>query len=216
MKNYGKKERRAERANLLCNLKNRMYNELLQKTQVRIRINDDKVRLVDNIKLLISMENQMIGDVIDFADQADLCKKDDKFNAFIQKNEYLFWRVKQIKFVEFQNLYRYLEGHTPFSTQHKIKGMEYENVLVILENGGWSNYNFEYLFDKHIFTTLSRAKQTSYPKILERTKKLFYVCSTRTKDNLVVFYPCPTKAVLEGAIELFGVENCINLDVKMH
>lgn len=195
---------------------NKMYNELLQKTQIRITINDDKARLVDNIELLISMENQMIGDVIEFADRAGLCKKDDKLNAFIKKNEYLYWRVKQINFVEFQNLYRYLEGYTPFSTQHKIKGLEYENVLIILENGGWSNYNFEYLFDRHIFLTLSRLRQSSYPRILERTKKLFYVCATRTKDNLVVFYPCPTKEVLEGAAELFGTENCINLDVKKH
>lgn len=194
---------------------NRMYNELLQKTQVRIIKNDDKVRLVDNIEMLISMENHVIGDIIDFADQSGLCKKDDKFDTFIQKNEYLYWRVRQIKYVEFQNLYRYLEGYTPFSTQHKIKGLEYENVLVILENGGWSNYNFEYLFDQHIFDDLSRTKQLSYPRILERTKKLFYVCVTRTKDNLVVFYPCPTKEVLEGAVEFFGEENCIDLDLKM-
>ncbi|MBQ7781163.1 MAG: hypothetical protein IJ405_03985, partial [Lachnospiraceae bacterium] len=101
---------------------------------------------------------------------------------------------------------------TPFSTQHKIKGLEYENVLVFLENGGWSNYNFEYLFDKSISSTLSKAKQLTYPRILERTKKLFYVCCTRAKDNLVVFYPNPTDGVLEGAEELFGEENCVNLD----
>lgn len=192
--------------------KNKMYNELLQKTQVHISNNDDKSKLVDNIKLLIAMENQTIGEVIDFADFSGLCKKDDKFEAFIIKNEYLYWRVKQVEFGEFQNLYRYLEGYTPFSTQHKIKGLEYENVLIILENGGWSNYNFEYLFDKKIFSTLTKAKQSSYPKILKRTKKLFYVCSTRAKEKLVVFYPCPTKEVLKGAEELFGADNCVNLD----
>lgn len=74
------------------------------------------------------------------------------------------------------------------------------------------NYNFEYLFDKHIFATLSKAKQTTYPRILERTKKLFYVCCTRARENLVVFYPNPTEGILEGAKELFGKGNCINLD----
>lgn len=191
---------------------NQMVNELLQKTQVKIVTNNDKKRLVNNIEKLISMGNDSIGNVIDFADREGLCKKDDNFFAFIEKNEYLYWRVKQIKYEEFQNLYKYLEGHTPFSTQHKIKGLEYENVLVLLENGGWTNYNFEYLFDKQIFSKLSRAKQVTYPRILERTKKLFYVCVTRTKDNLVIFYPSPTKNVIEGAIELFGEENCINLD----
>lgn len=192
--------------------KNGMYNELLQKTQIMVITNRDKVRLRDNIEKLISMENEPIGNVIDFADQVDLCVRDDKFIDFVEKNEYLYWRVKKIIYSEFQNLYGYLEGFTPFSTQHKIKGLEYDNVLVFLENGGWSNYNFEYLFDKHIFTTLSKAKQTTYPRILERTKKLFYVCCTRARENLVVFYPDPTEGILEGAEELFGKENCINLD----
>ena len=112
--------------------KNRMFNELLLKTQVRIVVNNDKVRLVDNIERLLAMENESIGTIIDFADQVGLCKKDDKFLSFVEKNEYLYWRVQQVKYVELQNLYKYLEGYTPFSTQHKIKGLEYENVLVLL------------------------------------------------------------------------------------
>jgi len=192
--------------------KNSMYSELLQKTQARVVLNSDKERIRYNIEKLISMENESIESIIEFANQTGLCVKDDKFYSFVEKNEYLYWRVKQIAYTEFQNLYVYLEGFTPFSTQHKIKGLEYENVLVFLENGGWSNYNFEYLFDKSISSTLSKAKQLTYPRILERTKKLFYVCCTRAKDNLVVFYPNPTDGVLEGAEELFGEENCVNLD----
>lgn len=192
--------------------KNSRYNELLQKAQKRVVVNGDKKRLRNSIENLISMENEPIESVINFADQEGLCVKDDKFLSFVEKNEYLYWRVKQIAFSEFQNLYKYLEGFTPFSTQHKIKGLEYENVLVFLQNGGWSNYNFEYLFDHQINSELSKAKQATYSKILERTKKLFYVCCTRAKDNLVVFYPNPTERVLEGAKELFGKENCIDLD----
>ena len=158
------------------------------------------------------MKNSSIKDVIDFADQANLCKKDDRFNMFVEKNEYLYWRVGKIAFSEIQNLYRYIEGFTPFSTQHKIKGLEYKNVLVILSNGGWSKYNFEYLFDKNIESTLLSSKKTSYPKILRRTKKLFYVCCTRAMKNLVVYYPNPTQGVIAGAEELFGKENCIDLD----
>ena len=172
-----------------------MFNELLQKTQIKIVMNSDKAKLVDNIEKLISMENESIESVVDFADQVGLCRKDDKFLSFVEKNEYLYWRVQQVKYGEFQNLYKYLEGYTPFSTQHKIKGLEYENVLVFLENGGWSNYNFEYLFNEHIFSTLSKSKQETYPRILKRTKKLFYVCVTRAKGNLVVFYPNPTEGI---------------------
>ena len=70
----------------------------------------------------------------------------DKLENFRIKNEYLYNRVKEVQFSEFQKLYKYLEGKTPFSTQHKTKGTEFDNVLVILDNGAWNNYNFENLF----------------------------------------------------------------------
>ena len=53
-----------------------------------------------------------------------------------------------------------------------------------------------------------------YPNILRRTQKLFYVCCTRAKDNLVVYYPSPSDEVLEGAVSLFGRDNCIDLDAE--
>lgn len=55
--------------------KNKMFNELLLKTQVRIVTNSNKVRLVNNIEKLISMGNEPIGNVVDFADHAGLCQK---------------------------------------------------------------------------------------------------------------------------------------------
>ena len=139
---------------------------------------------------------------------------DDKLKDFVETNDYLYWRIKDLFFYEFQNLYRYLEGYTPFSTQHKIKGLEFENVLIVLNNGGWNNYNFEYLFDDRIEESLNTSQKKSYAKILSRTKKLFYVCCTRAKDNLIVYYPSPSHRVLKGANNLFGIDNCINLDAN--
>lgn len=139
---------------------------------------------------------------------------DDKLQEFIDNNEYLYWRVSDIAFVEVQNLYKYIEGHMPFSTQHKIKGLEFKNVLIVLHNGGWNNYNFEYLFNRNVDAMLTPAQKRSYPNILRRTQKLFYVCCTRAKDNLVVYYPSPSDEVLEGAVSLFGRDNCIDLDAE--
>lgn len=192
--------------------KENRYNELIQKTSFQINSIADKRILRDAIAKIDELEGTTIEKVINYADSARLCIKDDKLQKFLEENEYLFWRVKDIPFKVFQQLYMYLEGHVPLSTQHKIKGREFDNVLVILHNGGWSNYNFEYLFNADIFQSLTPARQASYPGILSRTMKLFYVCCTRAKDNLVVFYPEPTQGVLDGAEALFGKENCINLD----
>ena len=125
---------------------------------------------------------------------------DDRLNAFKEKNEYLYNRVMNVKFSEFQKLYEYLEGHTPFSTQHKTKGAEFDNVLVILDNGGWNNYNFGNLF-----------LGTGSASVLDRTQKIFYVCCTRAKENLAVFFHNPDNQVVAKAKEWFGDSNTINI-----
>ena len=191
---------------------NKEYNELLRRTSFSIQSIADKSKFKQCMDGLMAKVSESIEVVIRYADSCKLCIADDKLKDFINHNDYLYWRVKEIPFQEFQNLYLYLEGYTPFSTQHKIKGLEFENVLIVLHNGGWKNYNFEYLFDAKIESTLNPSQKKSYPKILYRTKKLFYVCCTRAKDNLIVYYPSPSPNVLEGAITIFGKENCVNLD----
>lgn len=197
---------------LISLFENKEYNELIRRTSFSVQSIADKANLKKCMDDLKAKASESIEAVISYADSFKLCIADDKLKDFINNNDYLYWRVKDIPFQEFQNLYLYLEGYTPFSTQHKIKGLEFENVLIVLHNGGWNNYNFEYLFDAKIEGTLNHSQKKSYPRILRRTKKLFYVCCTRTKVNLIVYYPSPSPNVLEGAITLFGVENCVNLD----
>lgn len=197
---------------LISLFENKEYNELIRRTSFSVQSIADKANLKKCMDDLKTKASESIEAVISYADSFKLCIADDKLKDFINNNDYLYWRVKDIPFQEFQNLYLYLEGYTPFSTQHKIKGLEFENVLIVLHNGGWNNYNFEYLFDAKIEGTLNHSQKKSYPRILRRTKKLFYVCCTRAKDNLIVYYPSPSPNVLEGAITLFGVENCVNLD----
>ena len=171
-------------------------------------------KLKTAIEHLKAQNRASIATVISYAHKEGLCIIDDKLQEFIDNNEYLYWRVSDIAFVEVQNLYKYIEGHMPFSTQHKIKGLEFKNVLIVLHNGGWNNYNFEYLFNRNVGAMLTPAQKRSYPNILRRTQKLFYVCCTRAKDNLVVYYPSPSDEVLEGAVSLFGRDNCIDLDAE--
>lgn len=191
---------------------NKEYNELIRRTSFSVQSIADKADFKKRMDGLKAKASESIEAVISYADSFKLCIVDDKLKDFINNNDYLYWRVKDIPFQELQNLYLYLEGYTPFSTQHKIKGLEFENVLIVLHNGGWNNYNFEYLFDAEIEGKLKPSQKKSYPKILHRTKKLFYVCCTRAKDNLIVYYPSPSPNVLEGAITLFGIENCVDLD----
>lgn len=184
--------------------KENRFNEFIKATDYRYRITSikDKEELKANIESLTNVGDKTIEEVIREADEKGICKIDDKLDKFKRDNEYLYNRVKNVKFEEFQKLYDYLEGYTPFSTQHKTKGSEYNNVLIILDNGGWNNYNF-----KDIFLDTLRNE-----KILERTQKLFYVCCTRAKENLAIFFHKPDELVINKAKEWFGEENLIDLD----
>ncbi len=178
------------------------YNEFLRATDYRDKILSiaAKRTLKDNIESLVNVEKKTIEEVINDAHEKGICLIDDKLEDFKVKKEYLYNRIKEVQYSEFQKLYDYLEGKTPFSTQHKTKGTEFDNVLVILDNGGWNKYNFENMF-----------LNTGTESVLERTQKIFYVCCTRAKENLAVFYHNPSPQVVAKATEWFGNNNVVNL-----
>lgn len=181
---------------------NKKYNEFLRVTDYRSKITSiaKKKELKEHIDNLVNVGNKTIEEVIDDANERGISLIDDRLIAFKEKNEYLYNRVKDVKFSEFQKLYEYLEGQTPFSTQHKTKGTEFDNVLVILDNGGWNNYNFGNLF-----------LETGSASVLDRTQKIFYVCCTRAKENLAVFFHNPDAQVIAKAKNWFGNNNVIDI-----
>jgi len=182
---------------------NKKYNEFLRATDYRFKITSiaSKRILKENIESLVNVGDKTIEEIIIDANEKEICIIDDKLKDFKEKKEYLYHRVKDVRFNEFQKLYKYLEGQTPFSTQHKTKGAEFDNVLVILDNGGWNNYNFKKMF-------LGTASQS----VMERSQKIFYVCCTRAKENLAVFFHNPEASVIIKAKEWFGDDNVINIE----
>lgn len=173
------------------------YNEFIRKTTYQVKSIADKKRLRDNIDTLVSMKDKSIAEVMEYADKAGIWVLTDKVKRFQEKYAYRFMRVVEIDFSEIINLYDYTENNTPYSTQHGIKGAEFKNVFVILDNGGWKNYNFEYLFEQ----------RKDKDSVVRRTQKMFYVCCSRTLDNLVIYYQSPSELVLKQAEVWFGKEN---------
>ena len=182
----------------------RKFNDFIKKTSFKsISRFEQKKELRQAIDEIVGLGSDVkIGKVIEIADRMGLCVIDDKLNSYIEKNEYIYRRVLDVDFQEVRNVYDYILQQQPFSTQHKSKGLEFDNVLALLDNGKWSKYNFASLF--------TDIKTSDSVKI--RTKKLFYVCCTRAKKNLAVFYPAPSKDVVENAKRLFGEQNVVDVD----
>lgn len=84
---------------------------------------------------------------------------------------------------------RYLEDESPFSTQQGIKGTEFSRVLVVLDDEEGTHTQFSY--DKYLgikplsdrdLKNIEEGKET----VVDRTRRLFYVCCTRATTDLVV------------------------------
>jgi len=153
--------------------------------------------IMDNFE---NPENRSCEEIINWADKNKLVCKDDKFIEFTEEKEYIYHRVKQVKYSSFKNLYRFEQQNSPYSTQHGVKGAEFENVFVVLDNGNWNNYNFGYLFENSVTQT-----------VVERTRKMFYVSCSRAKNNLAVYFHKPSDKVLVQAKEWFGEENVVEI-----
>ncbi|WP_317912016.1 UvrD-helicase domain-containing protein [Carnobacterium maltaromaticum] len=181
------------------------FTAFINATDYQVKTIKDKKNIFKIINDIKNMEDKSIEEVIAYADRQGLCKIDDRYTSFIEKNYYLYYRVSKVKFKVFQKLFAYLEGFTPFSTQHKVKGSEYDNVLVVLDNGNWNSYNFKKLFGE---TGGSEGP-------LLNAEKIFYVCCTRAKENLVVYFNEPSEVIIKTAKEWFGKTNVIDCDKEL-
>lgn len=176
--------------------------EFIAKTEYKIEKVQDKKDLAVIMNTISDSGDKTIGEILDYAEEKGIVRKSDGLLRYLERNKYVYHRVSGIKYAEFHMLYEYLEGRTPFSTQHKTKGAEFKDVFVILDNGRWNNYNFEKLFV---------GGDASSARVIDRTKKIFYVCCTRAMSQLAVYYDQPSAAVIAKAEEWFGKENMVKL-----
>lgn len=94
----------------------------------------------------------------------------------------------------------YVNQGSPFSTQQGVKGAEFDRVLVVLDDEEGTHVQFSY--EKYFglkelsardIKTLEQGGETG----VERTRRLFYVCCTRARQDLavVLFVPDPDAAI---------------------
>lgn len=175
------------------------FNEFLRITKFSIRNREDKICLKQAIDYLVKEDDKTIEEVLSFAEEKGLLDEDDLFSDYILNAGFYLWeRIKRITFKQYRKSILYLKEFSPICTQHSVKGSEYDNVLLILESN-WNKYDFNTLF----------GKGSPNPTVQKRTKKLFYVCITRAKRNLIIYLPTQDSEILGKAKEFFGEENVL-------
>ncbi|RJP58258.1 MAG: ATP-dependent helicase [Candidatus Auribacter fodinae] len=113
-------------------------------------------------------------------------------------------KLKKVTYREVTVLTRFIEGFTPFSTKHGVKGAEFENVLVVMGRG-WNQYNFnQFLEWAGNPNSIPSDKQETF----ERNRNLFYVvCSRPIKRLAILFTQELSSAAITTLSNWFGREN---------
>lgn len=116
-------------------------------------------------------------------------------------NEFL-----KINITEFDLWYQYIlrkeDKSIIYHTYHGTKGLEYDNVIVLMENAFGRNRNYF----KDFFSELSVKEELSDD--YEKQKNLLYVACSRAIRNLRVFYMDDTSGFNKGIVRVFQrIEN---------
>lgn len=96
----------------------------------------------------------------------------------------------------------FLYPEAEYSTEHGVKGEEYDNVIFVMSRG-WNQYQFD-KYVPMIFNGIESGKESSFV----RNRNLFYVSCSRPKKRLYIFVTFIVDSIFEKTLkELVGVEN---------
>ena len=117
--------------------------------------------------------------MLEFVFENQLLSKPAKIEEYIQKlndegneNKKEFYdALMSVKYSEIISLYQYIEESTPFSTKHGVKGAEFKNVLVVIDDASWNQYKFNDVFAGNKSTKVGMTeRETSCMSVVQELK----------------------------------------------
>ncbi|HEY5329738.1 MAG TPA: UvrD-helicase domain-containing protein [Acidobacteriaceae bacterium] len=104
------------------------------------------------------------------------------------------WKsVLETSFDELQAYERYVNGDSPFGTHQGVKGLEFDRVMVIVDDESSRGFLFSY---EKLFGTKGKSEtdlkneSQGIETTIDRTRRLFYVTCSRAKESLAVVAYC--------------------------
>jgi DNA helicase II / ATP-dependent DNA helicase PcrA len=118
----------------------------------------------------------------------------------------------ETEFFQTRHYQSYIDESSPFRTHQGVKGNEFERVMVVMDDdeAGGFLFSYEQYFGVKDLSSGSKKKRDAGEETgLDRTRRLFYVTSTRAKSSLAhVIYTSDPKKLQANLIERkFAMEN---------
>lgn len=185
-------------------------------------------RLQNDVNHLVELfdehSNHSIGEVLLFVHNQELAFLDERFISYLETPVYnteeeasheeesvrLFLACPSAQLWGYR---KYIEDQSLFATQQGIKGAEFQRVMVVLddEESEYSLFSYSKYFGIEALSQTDQENiQNGTDSVIDRTRRLFYVCCSRALQSLVVvFFVHDIDRVAETIINkgLFDREN---------
>ena len=132
--------------------------------------------------LLFCQENEIIGVTERLSRHLERSPRDEDYNKDlheIDKEDWLVDEFFKMSTDEIEPYAEFINEHTPYSTQHGVKGEEYKNVVVVYDDieAAWNLYSFTKMLVPEIAGSPTEGQ-------LDRSIRLAYVSFSRAVENL--------------------------------
>lgn len=135
--------------------------------------------------------------------EASLSVEDENVNEVIDA-----WDIAlQSHFSQIEHYSVYLSESSAFGTQQGVKGLEYDRVMVIIDDDEARGFMFSYdkLFGSKELTTIDKKNLKEGTETgIDRTRRLFYVACSRAKESLAIVAHTNSPEIVKNNVVKYG------------
>ena len=181
----------------LCTSNTQLLFDTLDIKRYPITKKSEKAKWQEFRKQLAEARTQKAIDVLELVRQTDLIPMPPNLDGYYRLYhdapeamyiaEVTIRSFLELEYSQFLAAIDFLYPEAVFSTEHGVKGEEYDNVVFVVSKG-WNQYQFE-TYAPMITgkASVPSGKQAAF----ERNRNLFYVCCSRPKKRLFFFVSVP-------------------------
>lgn len=187
-------------------------SEVLGRKNIPIRTKQQKKDWKAFYTQLQEVRNQTILAVLTLIKEVNLLPMPPKVTDVIRRfkeepdQEYCestYGQYLDICYNEFASAAMFFQPESVYSTEHGVKGEEYDNIIFGITKG-WFQYDFPQYAPMIPKESYPKDKKDSYIK----NRNLFYVCCSRPKKRLIIFISVPVdKTFKQFLFDLVGENN---------
>jgi|694.fasta_scaffold45200_4 DNA helicase-2/ATP-dependent DNA helicase PcrA len=185
---------------------NRMLSEMINQSKAELA-NLSGLWQQATIKDVLSFcrDNQLISMSDRLAEQLSKPQRTEQYDDELHSEEKGDWLADCFFAMTTNELFAYrdfIEDNTPYSTQHGVKGEEYQNVLVVFDDveANWNQYSFSKLLTPRTAGAPTEGQE-------ERGRKLAYVCFSRAEQHLKILFFTPAPEATRDELITRGLFN---------